>query len=102
MESTWIFEENLRAMFEHASYLVGYEFDDLDWDAVTLGLRGTSIEAQQWFQYPLAGRQRLTLTVAVDPRSSVVFVGADAEGDLKARLESAADLMARYQLRRSP
>jgi hypothetical protein len=100
MKATRILEENLRAMCEHASFLVGYEFDDLDWDAVTVGLRGTDVEAQRWFEYPLCGRQQVTLRVALDPGSSVVFVGTDAEDDLRARLESATDLMAEYELRR--
>jgi hypothetical protein len=96
---TWIFEENLRPMFEFASSLVGYEFDVLDWDAVTTGLRGTDVEKQRWFEYPLAGNQPLTLSVALDPGSSVVFVAADADGDLEVRLGAAADLMGMYRLR---
>jgi hypothetical protein len=40
-----IWQENLRPMFEFASQLVGYQFDDLDWDAVALGVRETDYEA---------------------------------------------------------
>ena len=38
MVSDWIWEENLRPFLEVTSWLAGYEFDDPDWDAVTVGL----------------------------------------------------------------
>jgi len=89
-------------MFEFASSLVGYEFDTLDWDAVAIGLRDTDVERQQWFEYPLSGRQSLALKVALDPGSSVVFVEAEADGALAARLDAAAELMATFWLRYAP
>jgi hypothetical protein len=96
----WIWHENLRPMFEFASQLVGYEFDDLDWDAVALGLRQTDYEARRWFEYPLSGRPSLTLEAALDTGTSVAWIRAPTEGEMGLRLEVAADVMAEYILTR--
>ena len=96
----WIWEKNLRPMFEFASLLVGYEFDDLDWDAVASAIRETDYEEQHWFEYPLAGRQSLTLGAALDSGTRVAWIRATTEGEIELRLKVAADLMANYTLTR--
>ena len=69
---------------------------------MTIGVGSTDVEKRQWFEYELSGRQPLTLKAAVDPRSLVVFVAAEAERDLEVRLGAAAELMGTYRLVRSP
>lgn len=96
----WIREENLRPMFEFAPQLVGYQFDDLDWDAVASGVRETNYEEQRWFEYALSGRQSLTLGAALDSGTRVAWIRAATEGEMKLRLNVAADLMVDYALTR--
>src|SRR5206468_992400 len=99
---TWIWEHNLRPMFEFTSILVGYDFDDADWDAITVGVADTEVEVQRWFEYPLKGQISLTLRVARDGGSNIVALETDGDADdvLEVRLETAAALMAHYRLLR--
>jgi len=57
MVADWVWHENLRPFLEVASWLVGYSFDDLDWDAITVGLEESQRNEGQldyvWFDYPL-------------------------------------------------
>ena len=87
-------------MFEFASQLVGYEFDNLDWDAVASGVRETDYEEQRWFEYALSGRQSLTLGAALDSGTRVAWIRAATDGEMEIRLNVAADLMADYALKR--
>ena len=96
----WILEGNLRPMVEFASYVVGYEFDDIDWDAVALGLRDTDVEKEAWFEYPLVGDRSLSLKVALSPGEIVAWVWVDTDPELETRLMDAAVLMADYSLSR--
>ena len=36
-------------------WVVGYEFDSDDWEAIRFGLEGTDEEAERWFDYDLLG-----------------------------------------------
>jgi hypothetical protein len=95
----WIHEENLRPFFEFAASRAEYDLCELDWDAITYGLRGTNYEADEWFEYPLIGRERLDIAAAADPGSSVVFVRIAGSTDIA--LETAVALMQDYVLKRS-
>ena len=97
----WIYEENLRPMLDFASGLAGYDFGDLDWDALTLGARETDVEKHEWFSYPLVGRRSLAFEVARDPGSGVAFVRvASDDGQIELQIEAAVSLMQTYRLSR--
>jgi hypothetical protein len=97
----WILDENLGPMLEFVSGLAGYEFGDVDLDAVTLGARETDVEKHEWFSYPLVGRHSLAFEVARDPGSSVVFVRvASDEDQIEPQIEAAVSLMQTYRLTR--
>jgi hypothetical protein len=54
MVSDWVWYENLRPFLEVVSWLTGYSFDDLDWDAITVGLvEAERTQIDSWFDYPL-------------------------------------------------
>ena len=65
MVTDWVYESNLRPFLEAVSWLVGYAFDDLDWEAVTFGLQQANVgdNDEEWFDYKLGA-------VAVRLRSS--------------------------------
>ena len=98
MQERWIYEANLRPFFEFAAARVRYDFDDLDWDAITTGLRATDVDAEQWFDYPVAGRETITVSIADDRHSDVVWIAARGSRETTAVLELAAELMQRYVL----
>ena len=53
----WINSENFRPFLEVTSQLVGYDFNDLDWDAISLGTaeaeRAGDLYKFNWFDYNL-------------------------------------------------
>ena len=96
---TGSFGENLRPFFRFAAEQVDYDFDDLDWGAVVEGLQATDLEADAWFEYPLAGSRPLEVAVAKDVGSTVVFVRAHGNTAIESKLASAISLMQTYSLR---
>ncbi|MGW6644512.1 hypothetical protein [Streptomyces iakyrus] len=98
----WIFEESLRPFCESVAEFTGYDFDDLDWQAVENALPGTDVEEPDgWYDYPLSGRVPMTLLVAADPGMSVVFVRLIGELDDRTRtqIEAALYIFSKYSMR---
>ncbi|MER5937577.1 hypothetical protein ABT121_09695 [Streptomyces sp. NPDC001928] len=96
----WIWEENLRPFCESVAEFSGYGFDDSDWQAVESALPATDVERPGgWYDYPLSGRVPLTLLVAADPGSSVVFVQLTGEPDdrTRAQIEAALHILSMYR-----
>lgn len=96
----WIFDANLRPFCESVAAFAEYDFDDSDWQAIETALPGTDIERAEWYDYPLMGQVPLTLFVAADPGSCVVFVSVAGEPDAptKARIEAALHIFAWWQV----
>ncbi|MGW0485276.1 hypothetical protein [Nonomuraea sp. NPDC003214] len=102
--SGWIKEENARVFCEILASLIGYEFDDLDWQAVETGLSSTDDEQEErWHGYPLVGETaRLDLRLAQAVGGSVISVEVyGAVGDvLREQVELACDVAAAYGMSR--
>ncbi|MFE6618210.1 hypothetical protein ACFZBP_10925 [Streptomyces sp. NPDC008086] len=100
----WILDTNLRALCESVAAFVDYDFDDSDWQAVETALPTTDVERSVWYDYPLMGRVPLTLYVADDPGSSVVFVRFAGQPDSRtvARIEAALHIFTFWEVRRGP
>lgn len=71
---TWIWEENVRTLFETISRWIGYEFDDSDWTAIAEGLKTTDVENGDWYSYPLMGSSRVDVEVSRTVGSAPVDV----------------------------
>ncbi|MEV0830761.1 hypothetical protein [Nonomuraea rubra] len=101
----WIKEENARVFCEILASLAGYEFDDLDWQAVGCALPDIDDEQEErWYGYPLAGRgTRLDLRLAQAVGGSVVMVEVygDADDVQRGRVELACDVAAAYGMSRT-
>ncbi|MEU1313840.1 MULTISPECIES: hypothetical protein [Streptomyces] len=98
----WIFEEGLRPFCESVAEFCGYDFDDADWQAVENALAETDVDKPDgWYDHPLAGRVPMTLLVAADPGSSVVFVRLTGEPDDRtgAQIEAALHIFSMYTVR---
>ncbi|MEU0388374.1 hypothetical protein [Streptomyces chartreusis] len=96
----WIIDTNLRPLCESVAEFLEYGFDDSDWQAIETALPTTDVERNGWYDYPLSGRVPLTLLVAADPGSSVVFVRFRGEVDdhLKAQIEAALYIFAIWEV----
>ncbi|MFJ4535839.1 hypothetical protein ACIP39_07680 [Streptomyces tibetensis] len=98
----WIFEEGLRPFCESIAEFCGYDFDDSDWLAIDNALFHTDVEEPDgWYDYPLVGRVPMTLLVAADPGSSVVFVRLTGAPDdrTRAQIEAALHIFSMYTVR---
>jgi hypothetical protein len=95
----WILEENLRPFFHFAAEQVEYDFNDLDWGAVSHGVQATDAEADAWFEYPLVGPRPLTIAVAHDPGSAVVLIRTTGDAEVETTLSAVMSLMQSYALR---
>jgi hypothetical protein len=99
MVSDWIWHENLRPFLEVVSWLTGYSFDDLDWDAITVGLdEAERTQVDYWFDYPL-GDVALRLR-DYGPFGPVRFeLQGDAE--IERRIDVAIMVMQGYEWKKS-
>ncbi|MEV8377986.1 hypothetical protein AB0P21_34930 [Kribbella sp. NPDC056861] len=100
VEDRWIIDSNLRPLCESVAEFVGYGFDESDWQAIESALPMTDVEQGVWYDYPLAGRASVTLFVAADPGTSVIFVRVVGVSDnrTKAQIEAALQIFARWEL----
>ncbi|NEE08518.1 hypothetical protein G3M58_18940 [Streptomyces sp. SID7499] len=104
LDGGWIFDTNLRPLCESVAEFAEYEFSDSDWLAVETALPATDVELSTWYDYPILGRLSLTLFVAADPGSSVVFVNVAGVTDerTKAQIEAALHIFATWQVVQEP
>ncbi|MDL5202783.1 hypothetical protein [Streptomyces sp. ALI-76-A] len=104
LDGGWIIDTNLRPLCESVAELAGYEFSESDWQAVETALPATDVEQATWYDYPMLGRQPLTLLVAADPGSSVVFIRVAGVTDerTKAQIEAALHIFAWWELAQQP
>jgi hypothetical protein len=68
LAGSWIWHSDLRPFFELVSFYAGYSFDESDWLAIESGLEGLASE-DQTFDYPIIGRQELSVSLSTDPNS---------------------------------
>lgn len=96
----WIIDTNLRPLCESVAEFAGYRFSESDWQAIETALPTTDVEQAVWYDYPLLGRVPLTLFVAADPGSSVVFVrvAGMSDGRIEAQIEAALHIFATWEL----
>ncbi|MBA9001395.1 hypothetical protein [Thermomonospora cellulosilytica] len=83
------------------SEVVGYEFGDSDWLAVSTALPGTDDErAEGWYCYPLVGRSEVQVRLAQAVGSGVVSVeiGYAADDRLVVAVPLLLDVFARYRV----
>jgi hypothetical protein len=73
----WVLEDNLRPWLEIVSGIVGYAFDDWDWDAVQAGVVDTDSEHGPWYEYPLGARPT-TIRLAREPGTAIVAVSLES------------------------
>lgn len=96
--SAWIFEGNLRPLFETLSWLVGYDFEQSDWLAIRTGVIDTNQEEGKWYEYALGSSSEVEVSVASDRGSSVVHIELHCQPELKARASVALSIFQQYKV----
>ena len=93
---TWIYAENLKAFVRLLTYLAGYTLYDenYEWLAIENGLKVTDANDGRWYTFPIEGKWRLTLDLALDPDSSYeTYIRVTSENDLDPELRAQLDLL---------
>jgi hypothetical protein len=83
------------------SLVVGYDFDESDWLAISAALPDTDDEcAGGWFMYPLVGRSSVDVGFARSVQGDEVSVRVSPvrDHDSHARVELLLDVFSRYRV----
>jgi hypothetical protein len=94
--TTWILPDNLHLFLERVSALIGYRFEDWDWDAVRLGVRDTDLQRDQWYEYELSGSPSVKLTFAHAGDAKHLTVKVESEEHTAIRIDAIARIMQCY------
>lgn len=94
----WVLAENLEQWLEYLSSYVGYEFDSLDWAAISDALRETDADDEMTqYEYPIVGDPPLVVGLASAAEDGIVIVIVIVKGQidpvLAARIETLFDLL---------
>ena len=65
--------DNLRCFLTTLGWIVNYDFDAVDWDAVGAELSDTSLESNEWFEYELVGTHSARIKMARDGEEQVAL-----------------------------
>jgi hypothetical protein len=96
---TWIHgAEDMRPWCEFIAEIVGYAFDDLDWDAVVVGMANADRHKDLWFEYSFVGRETIHLRMAYDIGSGNVSVFWEAPDHLHPSITLATSIVQRFKL----
>ena len=92
---SWVWDYNVDLFMSHVAQAIGHSYDDLDRGAVEAGLPHTDADKDQWFDYPLVGRQQLTVHLAENAGASPVDfrVGGEMDDVLAARIETIVSVL---------
>ena len=78
--------------------LVEYELDADDTNAITVGVRDTDCDADRWFDYEFAGREKLTVWIADDTGTNVRMLRVESPSDCSDKVSTIIDVAQRYRL----
>ena len=93
----WVFEENLKPWLEIVSTVLGYDFDESDWIAVSAGIAESDSERSSWYEYQL-GRVPLRVGLAREPRATVVMLKMGVPEEVADRVKLAVLIAQTYRL----
>ncbi len=99
MIAAWVFLDNLRPFLTALGWIVGYEHGPDELTAIEYGLRDTEMEADRWYAVEFAGHRCITLSLALDPGSSVVNLRVEVPAELEPQVQLAIDIFAYFHLR---
>jgi hypothetical protein len=90
----WVFSGNVTKLCQTIAVYAKTRWDDLGQDAIDGFLGSTDSEANEWFEYVIAGAPELLIRLAIDVGTDVVEVRVrgDVGEVLAARIDTAIDL----------
>jgi hypothetical protein len=96
---TWIHgAEEMRPWCELVAEIVGYSFDDSDWEAVVAGMANADRHKDRWFEYSFVGRDTIHLRMAYNVWEDNVSVIWEAPVQLHPSITLATSIIQRFKL----
>jgi hypothetical protein len=96
---TWVHgAEEMRPWCELIAEIVGYAFDDRDWDAIVAGMANADRHKDLWFEYSFVGRETIHLRMAYDISMNNVSVVLEAPAHLHPSIALATSIVQRFKL----
>jgi len=104
MIGDWILRENLKAFCEVCAFVVGYNYTELDWDAISYGVDSHQTDDGQWFEYAFEGSSTISFRLAFETQGGqhgIVMVEIDAILEIEQQICMAVMIMQDYVLQRT-
>ncbi len=98
MVEGWILEQNSWPFIETAASFVDVTPDEHDKQAIEHGLSNTDFEQDHWFDYSFGSSPALSVSLALDVGTEVLFVRADADEDVTVKLGVIIDVFSNYRV----
>jgi|688.fasta_scaffold812610_1 hypothetical protein len=95
---TWVYEESLQPFLIVLGWLVKYDFDPMDWDAIGPGVLKTSAEDNQWYEYVFVGELQTRFRIAHENGCCLYHIVLEAPAELKDRIELAVSILNKFRL----
>ncbi len=99
---TWVFEEGLQPFLTVLGWLVKYDFDPMDWDAIGPGILKTSEENDRWYEYVFVGELVAKFKIAHEDGCCLYHIVLEAPAEIKDRVELAITMLNQFKMTNEP
>jgi len=103
MIEDWIIRENLKAFCEVCAVVTGYNYTELDWDAISHGVDTHHQYTRQWFEYAFEGISTVSFRFTFEPQggqNGIVMINIEAPSKIKQQLSVIIMIMQDYILQK--
>lgn len=79
-------------------WLIRYDFDHMDWDAISAGILKTSEEDDQWYEYVFVGEQVANFKIAHEDGCCLYHIVLEAPAEIIDKLELAISMLNEFKM----
>ncbi len=94
----WVYEDGLQPFLTVLGRLVKYDFDSADWDAISSGVSGTSVDDGRWYEYEFFGELTAKLKIAHADGCCLYAIRLEAPTEIRDRIELAISMLNEFKL----
>ncbi len=84
---------NIYPFLKACAGFAGYDFDESDWTAVFYGIKKTSVELDERFEYEFSGVHTLKMWLSWEPEGDVIVVRAESDPEIEHKVGAAIQIM---------
>ena len=89
MHKDWVTEDDLISFLGILADFCGYEFSELDSDAILYGIEETDYEKNKWYEYIFEGKDRAEFRLSQDVGTAVIFFEIRVKSEIQRKSEIA-------------